>query len=178
MIYKKYDSQLMDFVELKISKEITFKGEVWGLLGKNPYPHSSYGFLHKNTGLWIGAIATRKNAMDVLTSRITEIGVEKVAELVASLPTNEQAYQINLERKAKFDALDEKMNFVLCEDYFAAYLGRRYKVDIIYLDKYFSRNDPDYNGEKSIYKGKNVSLREYIVIKYGEEISDLVAELI
>lgn len=50
------------------------------------------------------------------------------------------------------------------------------KIDILKLDDEFSKRDSDYNGRECTYKGKSVSLAEYIEIKYGEEAFKFVSK--
>jgi len=54
---------------------------------------------------------------------------------------------------------------------------KRIKIDIVKLDKELDNRDPDYDGDKCKYKDQeNVSLRDYIKIKYGEEAMKFVEQ--
>jgi hypothetical protein len=59
-------------------------------------------------------------------------------------------------------------------DYWLACFGL-FSLDIVWLDDYFMKNDVDYDNVKCTYKGtENVSLREYITLKYGVEYANLI----
>lgn len=54
----------------------------------------------------------------------------------------------------------------------------RWLFDILKFDKWCNDNDSDFDSEKCIYKGqKDTSLSEYLTIKYGEHITDLVSDI-
>lgn len=48
-------------------------------------------------------------------------------------------------------------------------------IDIIKLDEEFNRRDPDYNSQECTYKDKkDISMSEYILLKYGQKAHDFI----
>jgi len=54
--------------------------------------------------------------------------------------------------------------------------GPRFAViDTVKLDEEFGRRDPDYDPEKCTYKDKkDISISEYIFLKYGQKAHDFI----
>ena len=48
-------------------------------------------------------------------------------------------------------------------------------IDVIKLDEKLGQNDHEYDPDKCTYKDqKDISMGEYIILKYGQEAADLV----
>ena len=53
------------------------------------------------------------------------------------------------------------------------------KVDIIELDRLLAQKDPEYDPEECAFQGrKNISLSDYIEMKYGAEAKEMIADMI
>ena len=53
-----------------------------------------------------------------------------------------------------------------------------YSFDIIELDKVLNRLDSEYDNINCLYKGKNVSMSEYIDLKYGKQYTEMIDRLL
>ncbi len=51
-------------------------------------------------------------------------------------------------------------------------------VDLLALDDLFDQNDSNYDARAAIYKGKRCSMAEYVTLKYGEHVKQLIDEII
>ncbi len=51
-------------------------------------------------------------------------------------------------------------------------------IDIPEFKRYLSKIDPEYDHINCTYKEKNMSMREYIALKYGHEADEIVRSLI
>lgn len=73
----------------------------------------------------------------------------------------------------KFEALFE----FIPHDYLLGCFGIS-SLDVIKLDEKFAKIDPEYNAELSTYKDKPCSMRNYISIKYGEQITSIIEAML
>lgn len=49
--------------------------------------------------------------------------------------------------------------------------------DIVQTDKSMSEQDPDYNDVLATYKGEQVSMRQYVLLKYGDVYAQIIDRL-
>lgn len=49
-----------------------------------------------------------------------------------------------------------------------------YLLDIVELDEGLSRADPDYDCVECLYKGKNVSMKDYVNLRYGTDYVKII----
>jgi len=98
-----------------------------------------------------------------------------------------RAYTALYQKASEFiDQMDGKQTFFTGEEFFEKFavfdyflaMGGVYTLDITKVDDILDKIDEDYDAEKCTYQGKNVSMQEYLEIKYGKLASEAVSAMI
>jgi hypothetical protein len=108
-----------------------------------------------------------------------EYANQKIAEIVAMQGLCSR-FNFYLRVKDLLKEIKDSNEFfeILCPDYRLSLFG--YDIlNIVELEKYFMKNDKDYDGENCSYKNKeNCSMRDYITIRYSSTHAEIVSKLI
>lgn len=63
-------------------------------------------------------------------------------------------------------------------DQFLSAVTKRYQFKITEFDDFLSNRDPEYDNEKCTYKETKVSMKDYVLLKYGEKGVKMIEYLI
>lgn len=92
---------------------------------------------------------------------------------ITSRPTNMHTTQSE-ERIKLFTELGQLLGFKVPTDGLLAMATKRWEIDILKLDREFSRQDHKYRYEDASCDGKPVSMLEYCTMKYGERATEII----